>query len=215
MLDSQRNTLRILIVDDHGLFRESLARLLAAEPDFQIMGHCGTIDEATGVLKDHQIDILLLDFDLGVHNCTEFVRSAVEGGFTGKILLVTAGVNASQAAELVRLGVVGIFLKHDLPALLTEAIRDVAGGKVWLDQKVLQSTVASVDANRAPTPLTARERQVLSHIFEGLTNKEIAERLGVSEGAVKASIQQLFSKTGVRTRSQLVRVALEQYKDLV
>ena len=214
--DPLQSSVRILIVDDHGLFRESLARLLAAEPDFHMIGHCATAGEAAAMLKDQKIDLLLLDFDLGVHNCTELVRSVVEGGFEGKILLVTAGVSPSQAAELVRLGVVGIFLKHDLPALLTEAIRDIAGGKVWLDQKVLQSTVAWQPlSSRAPAPLTARERQVLSHIFEGLTNKEIAERLGTSEGSVKASIQQLFTKSGVRTRGQLVRVALEQYKDLL
>lgn len=216
MLDSQGNTVRILILDDHGLFRESLARLLAAESDFEVIAQCATTDEATSVLQDHQIDLLLLDFDLGAHNCTRFVRSVVEEGFNGKILLVTAGVNPIQAAELVRLGVVGIFLKHDSPALLTQAIRDVVAGKVWLDQKVLQGAVTAVSANRVSSlPLTARERQVLSHIFEGLTNKEISERLGVSEGGVKASLQQLFSKTGVRTRSHLVRVALEQYKDLL
>ena len=212
MPDSPHSAIRILIVDDHGLFRESLARLLAVEPDFQVIGHCSTTEEAAAMLQDHQVDLMLLDFDLGVHNCTGFVRSTA--GFEGKILLVTAGVSASQAVELVRLGVVGIFLKHDLPALLTEAIRDIAGGKVWLDQKVLQSTVASASAI-PPMPLTVRERQVLSHIFEGLTNKEISERLGTSEGSVKASIQQLFSKLGVRTRSKLVRVALEQYKHLL
>jgi len=215
MPDSAKSAIRILIVDDHGLFRESLARLLAAEPDFQMIGHYSTTEETTAMLKDHPVDLVLLDFDLGINNCTEFVRSVFKGGFEGKILLVTAGISASQAAELVRLGIVGIFLKHDLPALLTEAIRDIAGGKVWLDQKVLQSAVAGGSANRAPAPLTARERQILSHIFEGLTNKEIAERLGTSEGSVKASIQQLFHKSGVRTRSQLVRVALEQYKDLL
>ena len=215
MSDSQRSTIRILLLDDHGLFRESLARLLMTEPDFEIVGHCGTAEEADAMLKERQVDLLLLDFDLGDHTCAEFVRSSIGAGFNGKILLVTAGVNASQAAELVRSGVVGIFLKHDLPPLLTEAIRDVAGGKVWLDQRVLHSTVARISPDRAPAALTERERRVLSHIFQGLTNKEIAERLGASEGAIKASIQQLFSKLRVRTRGQLVRVALEQYKDLL
>jgi DNA-binding NarL/FixJ family response regulator len=215
MPEDTRRAVRILIVDDHGLFRESLARLLAVEPDFQMVGHCATAEEAITMLRDYHVDVVLLDFDLGDHNCTEIVRSSVEGGFGGKFLLVTGGVGARQAAELVRLGVVGIFLKHDLPASLNKAIRDIADGKVWLDQKVLQSTFAGASANRPPAPLTARERQVLSHIFKGLTNKEIAERLGTSEGSVKASIQQLFSKSGVRTRSQLVRVALEQYKDLL
>jgi two-component system, NarL family, nitrate/nitrite response regulator NarL len=213
MFDYPQGPVRVLIVDDHALFRESLARLLAAEPNLQIIGHCASAEDATTMIKDRPVDLLLLDFDLGVSNCTEFVRSTVAGGFEGKILLVTAGVGASQAAELVRLGVVGIFLKHDLPMLLTEAIRDIAGGKVWLDQKILQSTVSGSSwANRAPAALTVRERQVLSQIFEGLTNKEIALRLATSEGSVKATIQQLFSKCGVRTRSQLVRVALEQYK---
>jgi two-component system nitrate/nitrite response regulator NarL len=215
MSDSQRDTIRILLLDDHGLFRESLARLLMAEPDFEIVGHCGTAEEAGAMLKERQVDLLLLDFDLGNHTCAEFVRSSIGAGFNGKILLVTAGVNASQAADLVRSGVVGIFLKHDLPPLLTEAIRDVAGGKVWLDQRVLQSAVARISPDRAPAALTERERQVLSHVFQGQTNKEIAERLGASEGAIKASIQQLFSKLRVRTRGQLVRVALEQYKDLL
>lgn len=215
MPDSQPNAIRILIVDDHGLFRESLARLLAVEPDFQIIGCCATTEEASGMLAGHEIDILLLDFDLGVHDCAKFVRSAIENGFRGKILLVTAGVDATQAAELVRSGVVGIFLKHDLPALLTGAIREVADGKVWLDQKILQNTVAGVSSPRVSARLTQREHQVLAHIFEGLTNKEIAERLGASEGSIKASIQQLFSKTGVRTRSQLVRVALERNKELL
>jgi DNA-binding NarL/FixJ family response regulator len=213
MIDSPQNTTHILIVDDHGLFRESLARVLATEPDFQVVAHCATTDEAAAVLKDHRVDLLLLDFDLGDRDCTKFVGSAVEGGFTGKILLVTAGVNANQAAELVRLGVAGIFLKHDLPALLTQAIRDVVGGKVYLDQELLRGAVAV--AAKPGLPPTERERQVLLHILEGLTNKEIADRLGVSESSVKASIQQLFSKTGVRTRSQLVRIALERYKDVL
>lgn len=213
MLDYTQTT-RILILDDHGLFRESLARLLSAEPDFQVIGQYGTTKEASAVIRDDQVDLLLLDFDLGSEDCTEFVRSALQGGFKGKILLVTAGVNASQSAELVRLGVGGIFLKHDLPTQLTEAIRDVARGKVWLDQVVLKDTFTGSGAMRAPATFTTRERQVLKCIFEGLTNKEIAESLGTSEGSIKASIQQLFSKTGVRTRSQLVRVALERHKDL-
>jgi len=213
MIDTPQNTTQILIVDDHGLFRESLARVLATESDFQVVAHCATTDEAAGVLRDQRIDLLLLDFDLGDRDCTKFVRSAVEGGFKGKILLVTAGVNANQAAELVRLGVAGIFLKHDLPAQLTQAIRDVVGGKVYLDQELLRGAVAV--AAKPGLPPTERERQVLLHILEGLTNKEIADRLGVSESSVKASIQQLFSKTGVRTRSQLVRIALERYKEVL
>lgn len=212
MPDILTGTVRILLVDDHGLFRESLARLLAAEPDFQVAGLCATTEEALLLLAKQSIDLMLLDFDLGNQDCPKFIRSAIDGGFKGKILLVTAGVSANQAAELIHLGVVGIFLKHDLPVQLTRAIREVAQGQVWLNQKILTATMAG---SRPPgiTP-TERERQVLSRVLDGLSNKEIAAQLGVSEGSVKSTLQQLFSKTGVRSRSQLVRIALERYKDL-
>jgi len=202
-------------VDDHALFRESLARLFASETDFKVIGTCGTTEEAAVLIKEQQVDLLMLDFDLGPSNCIGFVRSVKQQGFQGKILLVTAGVGNNHIAELVQLGVAGIFLKHDLPARLIEAIRDVLAGKVWLDQDMLKSTLVVGATSRTAASLTARERQVLSHIFAGLSNKEIAEKLTVSEGGVKATIQQLFSKTGVRTRSQLVRLALEKYKELL
>ena len=89
-------------------------------------------------------------------------------------------------------------------------------GKVWLDQEQLQTAfkteIATLQENRTK-PFTEREQQVLSSVFEGLANKEIAARIGVSESSVKATLQQLFSKTGVRTRSQLVRIVLEQHRD--
>jgi two-component system nitrate/nitrite response regulator NarL len=92
----------------------------------------------------------------------------------------------------------------------------VMAGKVWLDQEQLQAAlrteVAIPEENRT-RPFTEREQQVLSCVFEGLANKEVAARIGVSESSVKATLQQLFSKTGVRTRSQLVRIVLEQHRD--
>jgi DNA-binding NarL/FixJ family response regulator len=86
------------------------------------------------------------------------------------------------------------------------------GGEIWVDPKVIQLMADRVDQQeeeRVSPLLTEREQQVLRGIFEGLTNKEIGAQLGVSDGAVKATLQQLFQKTGVRTRSQLVRIALE------
>lgn len=213
MIEPQQVKIRILLVDDHGLFRESLGRLLAAEPDFDIVAQCSSPDEARDKIKNSQVDVMLLDFDFGEQSCIALLSWVVAQVFKGRILVVTAGLNDTQAAELVRLGVSGIFLKHGLPEMLTQAIRDVVAGKVYLDEKTLRGAM-SVSGNPGLPP-TERERQVLALILEGLSNKLIGERLGVSEGSVKASIQQLFSKTGVRTRSQLVRIALEQYKDLL
>jgi two-component system nitrate/nitrite response regulator NarL len=156
--------------------------------------------------------------NLGEHDGTGFVRLAATQGFKGKILVVTAGVDQRAVTELIRSGISGVFLKRDSAALLAQGIRDVMAGKVWLDQEQLQTAlrteVATPQENRTKT-FTEREQQVLSCVFEGLANKEIAARIGVSESSVKATLQQLFSKTGVRTRSQLVRIVLEQHRDRI
>jgi len=215
MPDAAERSVEILLVDDHALFRESVARLLAAEPGFRVVAHCSSVEEALEKLRKTRVDIVLLDFDLGQHDGGEFMRLATQQGFRGKVLVVTAGVEKDQAADLIRSGISGIFMKHDSAALLIEGVRDVLAGKVWFDRELLQEAMSGAEDRQESKAerFTERERQVLSGVFEGLVNKEIAERIGVSESSVKATLQQLFSKTGVRTRSQLVRITLEQYKN--
>jgi two-component system nitrate/nitrite response regulator NarL len=208
----------ILVVDDHSLFRESVARLLGTEVGFAVIGDCGSIDEALALLRQEHVDIVLLDFDLGRRNGADFMALARQRGFRGKVLVVTAGVDERDAASLIQSGVSGIFMKHNSAVLLAQGIRDVVAGKVWFDRELLQRVLSgrAEMPPKAPVPrFTQREREVLSYVFEGLANKEIAGRIGISESSVKATLQQLFGKTGVRTRSQLVRIALEQYKDLI
>ena len=204
--------IRLLLLDDHVLFRESLGRLLASEADFLIVGNCGTSAEALEILHQNAVDIVLLDFDLGGDHGSAFISAAREAGYAGRILMVTAGMTATESSLALQLGASGIFLKHNSPATLARAIRLVAAGEMWVDQKVIQYLADGVH-QREETDirelLTERDQHVLRGIFEGLTNKEIAGQLGVSEGAVKATLQQLFQKTRVRTRSQLVRIALE------
>ena len=204
--------IRLLLLDDHVLFRESLSRLLASEADFQMAGHCGTAAEALDLLGRTPVDVVLLDFDLGGDHATHFAASARAAGFAGKILMVPAGMNAAESSLALTGGVSGIFLKHSSPGLLAQAIRMVAAGQMWVDPKIVRMLAEGVpqrEDRSLQSLLTTRERQVLQALFEGLTNKEIAAQLGVSESAVKATLQQLFQKTRVRTRSQLVRIALE------
>jgi two-component system nitrate/nitrite response regulator NarL len=212
------NKVRVLIVDDHTLFRESVARLLQAEHDLDVR-HCGSVRECLAILGEWPADVVLLDFDLGNETGSSFLSQAHFAGFHGKTLLLTAGVNELEAADLIRQGISGIVLKHSSPTELSQSIRESLAGKVWFEQgylkKVLEKAANQQNAPTSTRNFTERERQVLSFVFEGLANKEIAGRLHVSESSVKASLQQLFEKTGVRTRSQLVRVALEQYKDLL
>jgi two-component system nitrate/nitrite response regulator NarL len=207
--------IRVLIIDDHVLFRESVARLLELEHDSEVR-HCGSVEEGLAIVSSWLPDVVLLDYDLGGETGASFLTKMQGAGFAGKVLLLTAGVTEFEAADLIRRGISGIVLKHSSPAQLSESIREALAGKVWFEQgylqRVLEKTASDVGTASTQT-FTERERRVLSFVFEGLANKEIAERLHVSESSVKATLQQLFEKTGVRTRSQLVRVALEQCKD--
>ena len=207
--------LRILLIDDHALFRQGLMRLLEQEPGFTVTGQAESVSSGLDVLPDSQADIVLLDFDLGGERAVNFVSSARQRGFGGKILVVTAGITDPQAVQLIEAGVSGIFHKHNPPEALCQCIRQVASGEVWLERNYLKPLFERVDSTQteASVRLTQREREVLRGVFQGLATKEVAERLNVSETSVKGTLQQLFRKTGVRTRSQLVRVALEQLRD--
>jgi DNA-binding NarL/FixJ family response regulator len=214
MTQASMPKIRILLLDDHTLFRDGLSRLLDSEPDFEIAANCSSVPEALEIVRRLPIDIVLLDYDLGEETGSDFLVRAREAGYSGRLLMLTAGMSGVESVEAVRGGAAGIFLKHNSPALLSEAIRKVISGEAWLDKRqmqILAEAAAPFEQQPSQRPLTDREREVLRGVFEGLGNKEIAAKLGVSESSVKASLQHLFQKTGVRTRSQLVRIALERY----
>lgn len=205
-------------MDDHSLFREGLSRLLEAEPDFRIVGNCASVAEALAVLEAEPADLVLLDYDLGHEQGSEqgsdFIRLAKKNGFDLRVLMVTAGMSDTDTLRALENGASGIFLKHSPPARLVEAIHEVMNGETWLDSGAVRSLIAGAnersEERRTSQPLNMRERAVLKAVFEGLANKEIATKLNIAESAVKWAMQQLFDKTGVRTRSQLVRIALEK-----
>jgi two-component system, NarL family, nitrate/nitrite response regulator NarL len=207
--------IQLLLLDDHTLFRVMLSRLLDTSLTFRVVAHCSSTSEALIALTRHKIDLALLDYDLGKRETGfHFIRSAREAGYTGRIFIVTAGMTDADYVRALGHGVCGIFLKSSSPELLIEAIDRVMAGETWIDQCCIRALVESIN-NQGPdirhSELSDRERQVLKGVFSGWSNKEIAAKLTISEASVKSALQQLFLKTGVRTRSQLVRVALEEY----
>lgn len=214
MISGDQQEIRILLVDDHSLFRESLARLLDAEPDLRIVGNSATAAQALAILDQERVDIVLLDYDLGEEQGFVFLECAKKQGFEGHVLMVTAGMSDVDAVHTFQSGAAGIFLKHSPPTQLVEAIHRVMRGEIWLEAKGVQSLIAGAqrksEQQHTSRSFNTRERAVLNAVFEGCTNKEIATKLQISESSVKAVLQQLFEKTGVRTRSQLVRIALER-----
>ena len=209
------NEIRLLIVDDHSLFREGLVRLLTAEPDFQVVGKCGHLSEAKELLDREAVDLVLLDYDLETEQGTQLLEEVKHRGKCPKVLMVTAGMGNAGMLSVMGAGASGIFLKHSPPSQLAEAIRRIMDGEMWLDprvvQPVIQSASRSAEHHRLESLLSDREKTVLKGVLEGASNKAIAATLHLSESSVKAVLQQLFLKTGVRTRSQLVRIALERH----
>ena len=211
MTVNDQQLLRVLLVDDHTLFRESVSSAFNADPGIR-MEHCGSIREALQILSEHPFDMVLLDHDLGPERASQFVPAAREAGFEGRVLVVTAWVSENEARRLLRQGVSGIFLKRAPLDELRDAMRTVASGGTFLDHSFARSAENELAEENAPM-FNERQRRVLRFVIEGLSNKEIAWRLQISESYVKAILQTLFQKTGVRTRGQLVRVAFEQYAD--
>ena len=211
MTVNDQQLLRVLLVDDHTLFRESVSGALKTDPGIR-MEHCGSIREALQILSEHPFDMVLLDHDLGAERASQFVPAAREAGFEGRVLVVTAWVSENEARRLLRQGVSGIFLKQAPLEELRAAMRTVASGGTFLDHSFARSAESESEEDNPPM-FNERQRRVLRFVIEGLSNKEIAWRLQISESYVKAILQTLFQKTGVRTRGQLVRVAFEQYED--
>ena len=209
------SNVQLLLLDDHTLFRVTLSQLLDSDSNFRVVAHCSSSPEALKALARHRIDLVLLDYDLGNKETGfQFIRQARDANYKGRIFLVTAGMTDADYVRALGLGVCGIFLKHSSPELLTEAIHKVMAGETWIDQRCLQALVQAVESQDSQIrrdELTERERQVLKGVFAGLSNKAIGAQLEISEASVKSALQQLFVKTRVRTRSQLVRVALEEY----
>jgi DNA-binding NarL/FixJ family response regulator len=212
----QETRTRLVLIDDPGLFRSSLGRLLAAEPDLEVAADCAGIAEALEFLKTSNVDIALLDFAVGTENGCDLIARAQRDGYMGKFLILAGSPDVRNSAMALKLGAAGIFLKSEGPDRLVQAIRLVRDGGMWVDPRIIrllaeQSMKPQPAAGDLPAnvSLEDRERNVLRGILEGLSNRKIGATLGLSESSVKNIVQHLFAKASVRTRSQLVRAVLE------
>jgi two-component system, NarL family, nitrate/nitrite response regulator NarL len=209
------NRIRLVLVDEQVLLRASMGRFLATQPGFELAGECGTAAEALEILKSSPVDIVLSDLDLRTDRGDNLISAARNAGYNGRFLIVAGAADARQLSAAIKLGASGIFLKSEALDRLVQAIRLVASGAVWVDQKAIQlladrlAESPQLDYRTSQNLLTDREEKALLGILGGLTNRRIGENIGISEGTVKSVVQQLFRKAHVRKRGQLVRVALE------
>jgi two-component system nitrate/nitrite response regulator NarL len=207
--------INLLLVDDHAMFREGLARVLEKEPGLRVVGQAGSAAEAIVMLDSSGANLVLLDVDLGSDRAFDFMRAAHKAGYAGHVLVVTAGASDGEAVQLVQAGVSGILHKQNSTDILVHTIRQVAAGKICMERAYLAPISRPVDRpNAGGSPkLTERDKTVVRFVLQGLTNREIASKLEISEGAVKASLRYVCEKLAVRTRAELVSVALEHLRD--
>jgi DNA-binding NarL/FixJ family response regulator len=215
---STRSLTRILLVDDHALFRESLRTLLEEDESFQIVAEVATVADALDLCKNPNFDLALIDYDLGptagAKNGLTVLRCLRERKDFIPALMIAATIDPKDLLTIVKDLETGIFLKADPAEELQLALRKTLQRDVWISSGLSVDFLAVAAAEEstsgdASTNFDARERAVLSLVVQGLSNKEIGARLNVSESVAKATLQRLFEKAGVRTRAQLVRFAFE------
>lgn len=212
---TRADRIRLILVDDQALFRASLSRYLAAQPGLEVAGECDASAEVFASAIRSSPDIVLLNLDLAAEGADELISTALRAGYKGRYLLIAGQAYGNTLEAAIKLGASGIFLRSEAPERLVQAIRLVASGAVWFDQTTIQLLAgqrvkpSQLDAPGPVSLLSDREERVLRGILSGLTNRQIGVNIGLSESSVKWVVQQLFVKTGVRSRSQLVRVALE------
>ena len=200
-------TLRLVVVDDHPLVLDGLVNLFREEDGFKVVARCVNGNEALVAMREHRPDVLILDLRMPEMGGLDLLRRMGEEGLETRTVVLTAGAHDRELVESVRLGALGVVLKESAPALLVDCVRAVAGGGRYLQPRFLERALEEA-ATRPPEPtLTARELELVQLIALGLRNKEIGERLSITEGTVKVHLHNIYDKLGLDGRLALLRYA--------
>ena len=212
------DTVRILIADDHTIFRDGLRRLLESEPEFEVVGEAADGSEAVSSARRLHPDVLLLDLAMPRVPGMDALRELTsDSGSSTKIIILTAAIEKAQIVEALQVGARGIILKESATQLLLKGIRSVMAGQYWVGREsvndiveYLKSTAAGAqaDAQAKNFGLTKREMEILGTIVAGFTNKEIAKKFNLSEDTVKHHLTNIFDKVGVSSRLELALFAI-------
>jgi two-component system nitrate/nitrite response regulator NarL len=214
--NSPSNPIRILIADDHPLFRDGLRRLLQAEPGFEVVGEASDGEGLAELAQATQPDIILLDLSMPRRDGMEVLRELSAARCRARTLLLTAAINKPQIVQALRLGAYGVIMKESTTQKLFESIHCVMAGQYWVGRESVSDLVDALRSVSPPEPggrardfgLTTREREIVTLVVAGYSNPDIAQRCAISEQTVKHHISNIFDKLGVSNRLELALFAV-------
>ena len=218
-----RPKIRIVVADDHPIFRDGLCKLLALEEDFEVVAQASDGSQVLEVLNQLEPDILLLDLKMpGLDGLATLQRLQGSRNKT-RVIVLTASDDKNEFVQAMKLGTSGIVLKQTATELLIKSIRKVHAGEIWLDSHTTAAVIRQFVANDEPSapqpmpqatrdrersPLSQREREIVALVAQGFKNKEMAEKMFISEQTVKNHLHNIFDKLGVSDRLELALYAI-------
>lgn len=211
----------VVVADDQELIRAGIVMLLAAQPDITVVGEAADGNAVLALVAEHAPDVVLMDLRMpgldGIEATRRITADPADPDHPTRVLVLTTFGDDESVYPALRAGAQGYLLKHAAPQDLPSAIRRVAAGEAWLDPSIAGGVIErlslvpkhSVDADEIRKLLTPRELEVLALIAQGLSNRQICEKLVVSEATAKTHVARVIMKTGCRDRAQVVALAYQ------
>lgn len=214
--------IRVVLVDDHPIVREGLRKLLELEDDISVVGEAENGRQALDVIEETNPDVLLLDLKMPGMDGITALQTLQHSPRKTRIIILTASEDKNEWVQAMKLGCSGIVVKQTQPDLIVKSIRKVYSGEIWLDSHttaaVMRQFASPQDqmsggngkSGRERSPLSAREREIVALVAQGYKNKEMAEKMFISEQTVKNHLHNIFDKLGVSDRLELALYAIHK-----
>jgi len=219
---STPSRIRVMIADDHPIVRDGLKKMLSLEDDIEVVAMASDGREVLDQVAQHQPDIILLDLRMPNLDGISTLQTLQQKNCPAKVIILTASEDKNEFVQAMKLGARGIVLKQTASELIVKSIRKVHAGEIWLDSQTTAAVMrqfASATAEPAPvqggrvrerSPLSAREREIVALVAQGYKNKEMAEKMFISEQTVKNHLHNIFDKLGVSDRLELALYAIHK-----